>query len=115
MARNQPAFTWERGFKESAAMNTSPAWTDERYYVDDRDGTKAHYVPSEQSLKPTTKTQTDMGVEQLPGWPAVFDGTMGVDFTEHKVVMDGNDSSEDINQQKNKRLKEVDVLICGGK
>jgi phenol 2-monooxygenase len=123
MARNQPAFTWERGFKECVALDAPPAWADERYYMDDKDGRRAHYVHPEQSLRPATVMETAMGVEQLPGWPAVFDGTMGMELNEHNEVMSGktkrttetaSGSFKDLKQQEIEPLEEVDVLICGG-
>jgi hypothetical protein len=57
--------------------------------MDDKDGRRAHYVPPKQSLRPTTMMETAMGVEQLPGWPAVFDGTMGVELNGHNEVISG--------------------------
>jgi len=129
MARNQPPFTWAQGFKECAATDELPAWADERYYTDCEDGAKAHYAPPDQTLRCTTKMGTAMGVEELPGWPALYDGTMGVGQEEHKGVLDGEsnemhngDSNGSVNEllddpkhQENKPLQEVDVLICGGK
>jgi hypothetical protein len=91
--------------------------------MDDKDGRRAHYVPPKQSLRPTTMMETAMGVEQLPGWPAVFDGTMGVELNGHNEVISGetkrtNDtasgSSKDVKQREKGPLEEVDVLICGG-
>ncbi|KAF2678716.1 hypothetical protein K458DRAFT_435570 [Lentithecium fluviatile CBS 122367] len=127
MARNQPPFTWARGFKERVATDAPPAWADERYYTDSEEGTRAHYVPSDQALRPTTKMGTTMGVEELPGWPALYDGTMGLGREGHNGVVDResngmhngdrngttNDLPNGPNHQENKPLEEVDVLICG--
>ncbi|KAA8626230.1 hypothetical protein A1F94_001291 [Pyrenophora tritici-repentis] len=76
MARNQPPFTWARDFKEHVATDSPPVWADEKYYVDDEEGPRAHYVPTDQDLRRTTKMGTAMGVDELPGWPALYDGTM---------------------------------------
>jgi len=129
MARNQPPFTWAHGFKERVAPDALPAWADERYYTDSEDGAKAHYVLPDQTLRFTTKTGTAMGVEELPGWPALYDGTMGVGQEEHNGVLDeesnemhNGDSNRPMNEllddpkhQADSPLQEVDVLICGGK
>jgi len=129
MARNQPPFTWARGFRERVAADALPAWADERYYTDGEDGARAHYVPSEQTLRFTTKMGTAIGVEKLPGWPALYDGTMGVGKEGHNGVLDresngmrNGDSNGSANEledgpkhKENKTPQEVDVLICGGK
>ena len=129
MARNQPPLTWAQGFKERVATDAPPAWADERYYTDGEKGTRAHYVPSDQALRLTTKMGTAMGVDELPGWPALYDGTMGVEREGHERVLD-RESNEVLNghgngtanewhngpkHQENNPPEEIDVLICGGK
>ncbi|KAI1674180.1 FAD binding domain-containing protein [Pyrenophora tritici-repentis] len=100
MARNQPPFTWARDFKEHVATDSPPVWADEKYYVDDEEGPRAHYVPTDQDLRRTTKMGTAMGVDELPGWPA-FNG-----------IHNANELPNDLTHQERKYPEEVDVLIC---
>ncbi|KAI0574901.1 FAD binding domain-containing protein [Pyrenophora tritici-repentis] len=100
MARNQPPFTWVRDFKEHVATDSPPVWADEKYYVDDEEGPRAHYVPTDQDLRRTTKMGTAMGVDELPGWPA-FNG-----------IHNANELPNDLTHQERKYPEEVDVLIC---
>jgi len=112
MARNPPPFTWANGFQEPLAPGTQPAWADQQYYTD-TDGTKAHYVPPQQDLRATTSMGTAMGVEQLPGWPEIYDGTLG----KVSKVRNGETHGHGIinGVEGEKTSKKVDVLICGGK
>lgn len=68
-----------------------------------------------------------MGVEQLPGWPEIYDGTMGKKLKARNGEMNGNGTTNGFagdktsetsgrEETKEKKAQEnVDVLICGGK
>ena len=128
MARNQPSFTWANGFQEPLPPSTQPAWADQQYYTD-IDGAKAHYTPPQQDLRPTTSTGTVMGVERLPGWPEIYDGTMGKESKTQNGETNGdsNGMTNGVEEHKTSEISvsgeaeedkprdEVDVLICGGK
>ncbi|EFQ95145.1 hypothetical protein PTNB73_04506 [Pyrenophora teres f. teres] len=121
MARNQPPFTWARGFREHVATDSPPAWADERYYVDSEEGERAHYVPPDQDLRRTTKIGTAMGVDELPGWPALYDGTIGMGQEKgsgllnrkSNGIQNANESPHKSTRQEQIYPEEVDVLICG--
>jgi phenol 2-monooxygenase len=112
MARNPPPFTWANGFQEPLTPSTQPAWADQEYYTD-IDGATAHYTPPQQDLRATTSMGTAMGVEQLPGWPEIYDGTMGKVSKSQNGDTIGNEVSNGVEGEKTS--EKVDVLICGGK
>ena len=112
MARNPPPFTWANGFQEPLTPSTQPAWADQKYYTD-IDGTKAHYTPPQQDLRATTSMGTAVGVEQLPGWPEIYDGTVGKESKVQDGKTNGNVTTNGVEGAKTS--EKVDVLICGGK